>query len=100
MIEHLETVIFPFAKSKKTELGLAENQKCMLIFDVFKGQGTQKVLNLLDENGCVSIFVPPNLTHMFQPLDLSINGVAKSFLKSKFQSNFQSYERRKKHIRY
>ena len=48
--EHLETVIFPFAKSKRTELGLAENQKCMLIFDVFKGQCTQKVLDLLVEN--------------------------------------------------
>ena len=33
---------------------------------------------LLDENNCVNVFVPPNLTHMFQPLDLSINGVTKS----------------------
>ena len=78
VIEPLETVIFLFAKSKRTELGLAENRKCMLIFDLFKGQCTQKVLDLLDENNCVNVFVPPNLTNMFQPLDLSINGVAKT----------------------
>ena len=28
--------------------------------------------------------MPPNLTHVFQPLDLTINGVAKAFLKNKF----------------
>lgn len=89
VIEHFESVIFPFAKLKRTELGLNENQKCMLIFDVFKSQCTQKVLDLLDENDCVYVFVPPNLTHMFQPLDLIINGVAKSFLKSKFSECIQ-----------
>ena len=29
---------------------------------------------------CLHVF----LTHVFQPLDLAINGVAKSFLKNKF----------------
>ena len=56
----------------------------MLIFDVFKAQCTQRVFDLIDENHCVTVFVPANLTHLFQPLDLAINGVAKSFLKSMF----------------
>ena len=56
----------------------------MLIFDVFKAQCTQRVFDLIDENHCVTVFVPANLTHVFQPLDLAINGVAKSFLKSTF----------------
>ena len=84
IIEHLESIIFPFAKSKRAELDLEEEQKCMLIFDVFKAQCTQRVFDLIDENHCVTVFVPANLTHLFQPLDLAINGVAKSFLKSKF----------------
>ena len=53
-------------------------------FWCFKAQCTQRVFDLTDENHCVTAFVPANLTHLFQPLDLAINGVAKSFLKSKF----------------
>ena len=56
----------------------------MLIFDVFMAQCTQRVFDLIDENHCVTVFVPANLTHVFQPLDLVTNGVAKLFLKSKF----------------
>ena len=56
----------------------------MLIFDVFKTQCTQRVFDLIDENHCVTVLVPANLTHVFQPLDLAINGAVKSFLKSKF----------------
>ena len=84
VIEHLESIIFPFAKSNRAELDLEKEQKCMLIFDVFKAQCTQRVFDLIDENHCVTVFVPANLTHVFQPLDLAINGVAKSYLKSKF----------------
>ena len=29
--------------------------------------------------------VPPNLTHIFQPLDFNVNAFVKSFLKSRFQ---------------
>ena len=53
-------------------------------FRCFKGQCTKQVLYLIDENNCVIVLVPPNLTHVFQPLDLSINGVAKAFLTNKF----------------
>ena len=68
---------------------LEEEQKCMLIFDVFKAQCTQRVFDLIDENHCVTVFVPANLTHVFEPLDLAINGAAKLFLKSKLVSGTQ-----------
>ena len=84
VIELLEEIIFAYAESKRDELGLEQDQKCLLIFDVFKGQCTDRVLDLMNKNNCVTVFVPPNLTHVFQPLDLAINNVAKSFLKNKF----------------
>ena len=68
----------------QTKLDLKEEQKCMLIFDAFKAQCTQRVFDMINGNHCVTVYVPENLTHVFQPLDLAINGVAKSFLKSKF----------------
>ena len=43
------------------------------------------ILQFLDENNFVYLFVPPNLTNHFQPLDLSVSSHAKTFLKEKFQ---------------
>ncbi len=57
----------------------------MLIFDVFKGQVTEQVNKLIEENDCVIVHVPNNMTDHFQPLDLNVNGHAKEFLKSKFE---------------
>ena len=42
-IHHLQMVLFPYVEKKKVELKLPEDQKAMLIFDVFKGQITDKV---------------------------------------------------------
>jgi len=84
-IQLLEKVIFPYLKSTKEKLGLPETQKSMLIFDVFKGQTTSKVIDFLTENDCVALYVPNNLTDKFQMLDLNVNGHAKSFLNKKFE---------------
>ena len=61
------------------------DQKAMLIFDVFKGQVTEKVNSVIEENNCVIVHVPNNMTDKFQPLDLTVNAQAKQFLKSKFE---------------
>ena len=77
MIEFLEEIIFTYIESQKKELGLPEDQKAMLIYDVFKGQKTQRVIDLILQNNCVNVYVPANLTHVFQVLDLNVNGMAK-----------------------
>ena len=75
-------VIFPFVAKQREELQLQLEAKVMLIFNVFKGQTTDAVLNCIEDNNFISVFVPANLTHHFQPLDLTVNGPAKKFLKS------------------
>ena len=75
--ESLGMVVFPYIQEKKRVLGLPDDQKAMLIFDVFKGQKTQRVTDLIEENCCVWVYVLPNLTHVFQPLDLTVNCIAK-----------------------
>ena len=72
------------------EIGLPDDQKALLIYDVFKGQETQRVIALIESNGCLRVYVPPNLTHVFQPLDLTINGNTKEFLKNKFSDWYAS----------
>ena len=38
VVEHLETIVFPYVQWKREELGLPGDQKALLIYDVFKGQ--------------------------------------------------------------
>ena len=57
----------------------------LVILDHFKGQTTQKVLNLLEENHLMYIFVPANWTDRLQPLDVSVNRAAKQFMWAKFE---------------
>ena len=85
VIEHLEKIVFPFVVKKREELKLPENQKTILIFDVFKGQKTERVQEVITESDCVCVFVPANMTNYFQPLDLTVNGPAKQLLKGKFE---------------
>ena len=78
-------MIFPFIKSKRAEHELAPDQRALLIVDVFKTQTTQKVLDLIEKDFCEVVFVPANMTHNFNPLDLTVNGPAKKFLMMKFE---------------
>ena len=56
-IELLQEIIFPYLKKKKEELGLPEDQHALLIYDVFKGKKTDRVLKIIEDNHCVSVCV-------------------------------------------
>ena len=78
-------MIFPFIASKQVEHCLAADQKALLIFDVVRACKTEMVLHLMEQNSCEVVFFPANMTHHFQPLNLTITGVAKKFLTTKFE---------------
>ena len=52
--------------------------------DVFSGQMTQAVLDTLQKEDILLSQVPAGMTHIYQVLDLTMNGYAKSFMKEKF----------------
>ena len=52
------------------------------------GQTADKVLKVLEDNNVWATKVPPNMTHSFQPLDLTVNMVVKDFTKNKFSEWF------------
>ena len=64
------------------------DQKALLIFDVFRAQTTDKVLKVLENNNILATKIPPNMTHLFQPLYLTVNKVAKDFMRKKFSEWF------------
>ena len=77
-------MIKPYIDLKRKELKLQPTQKALLIWDVFKGQKTDKVLSKLASLNIEVVSVPANMTHFFQPLDLTVNGEAKRFMKDQF----------------
>ena len=84
-IQHIEKIVLPYLKQTREELNLPPDQKELLIFDVFKGQTTQTYQEYIHNNHMVFVNVPANMTRYFQPLDLTINGQSKQFLKKKFE---------------
>ena len=60
--------------------------------DTFKGQGNETLKKLCAGNNCDVVIVPHNLTNKFQPLDLSVNKAAKSFIHNKYNDWFPDQE--------
>ena len=67
--------------------------------DVFKGQMTKQVKNLLNESNIKLQKVPANLTYLFQPLDVQggPNGHAERFLKNTFTLWYTDQVKRELH---
>ena len=54
--------------------------------DVFRGQKAAKVSKKLASLNIAIVSVPANMIHFFQPLDLTINGEVKRYMKDKFST--------------
>ena len=74
----IEEIINPYLVKKRAELELPTAQKALVIWDVFKGQVTAKVLEKLQSINSEFVPVPTNMTHFFQPLDLQLMGQKKN----------------------
>ena len=80
----IDEVINPYLVRKKAELKLTETQRAVIIWDVFKGQMTETVKQKLSSHNIELVPVPANMTHFFQPLDLTVNGSAKKYMRKQF----------------
>ena len=52
--------------------------------DVFRGQMTEDILTVLKDKNILLVRVPANMTYIFWPLDLTVNGTFKIFMRKKF----------------
>ena len=77
-------VIKPCVEKQRELLKCSVVQKALVIMDVFTGQMTPAVLDAFKEENICIVNVPANMTKFYQPLDLTVNGYAKRFLKRKF----------------
>ena len=84
-LKMMEHIIIPNIKSQRKILKLDAEYPAMLIMDVFKGQMTDPVKEILKKNNIVLQKVPAILTYLFQPLDVQggPNGHTKKFMMKK-----------------
>ena len=83
-LKYLDEVIIPYVVKERPESKLLNDQKTLMIMDVFKGQMTPQVIQHYTESNILIVNVPKNMTKYYQPLDLTVNGYSKRFLKNKF----------------
>ena len=82
-IKIIDEVIIPYVNAQR-EILSNPNQAALLIFDVFRSHITDEVTSHLLQNNIYFVTVPKNMTHLFQPLDLTVNGHCKKFMKNEF----------------
>ena len=88
-LKFIDEMILSHVQKERTKLKY-RNQKALLIFDVFRGQTTDKIFKVLKDNRTLVSKVPANMTHLFQLLDLTVNKAAKDYTKQKFSDWFTS----------
>ena len=82
--DYINLLLLPYIKQKRSDLSLQPEQPALVIFDRFKGQCTEKILKLFDENNIRFAIVPAKCTDRLQPLDVSVNKSAKEYLRQQF----------------
>ena len=82
-------IVFPHFKNVRKAKGYPDEQVSLIIMDTFKGQDNNEVVKLCRKNNCALIIVPHNLTNKFQPLDITVNKPAKSFIKDKYNGSIE-----------
>ena len=83
-IKFIKEILVPYFTKKRQELGLNNDHKALIIFDVFTGQMTTEVREVIEAHNLIVVNVPANMTKYYQVLDLTVNKYAKAFTRKKF----------------
>ena len=80
----IKEVLKPYIDKVIKEEKLSLDQKALVIMDVFTGKMTKEVLDVYKKENIEITCIPANMTHLLQPLDLTVNGYAKKHTRRKF----------------
>ena len=82
-LQYIDNILVLYVQRRREDYG--EETAAVVIMDNFKGQITQSVTSRLESNNIHTCLLPANTTDRLQPMDLSVNKSAKSFLKQCFE---------------
>ena len=71
-------------------LQLAHDDPALLTINVFSGQMRKPVIAKMHDNWINLTKIQPNVTRLFQPLDLKVNGAAKAYMKKRFTESYSA----------
>ena len=77
---------FSYLEKIKVQKGYPKEQMSLVIMDTFKRQDSDEMRKFCAKNSCEIVIIPHNLTHRFEPLDISVNKATKSFISDKCNS--------------
>ena len=86
----IEKIIVPHINKVRQQERLPVDQKSLVILDGFTDQMTTTVLDLYKEDNIEVVCLLANMTHILQPLDLTVNGYTKGFTRVKFNDWYSS----------
>jgi len=72
MEDYLNNILFPYITRVRTTSNLDASHPALVNNDAFRGQCTERILGLLEDNNVYVVIVPANCMDRLQPLDLSV----------------------------
>ena len=78
VLQYIQDIIIPFVDETQQNIGADEKQPALAIFDHFKGQMTERVIQKPEDNYIYSVLIPANYKGLLQLMDVSVNKVVKS----------------------
>ena len=84
VVSYIHNILLPYITDECKNLQLSPSHAALVIIDHFKGQFTDKILDVLELNNIMVVDVPANCTGKLQPMDLSVNKPIKDHMRSSF----------------
>lgn len=81
-------ILFPYIEKEVVMLNLGKDFPALRIINVFSGEMAAPAIKMLRMNSISNVRVTANMTNLFWPLDLTVNGSAKACIKRRLTESY------------
>ena len=93
MVLYVKNVLVSYCEDQRTQLGLPDDQKALLILNTYRPHTNSVFGEACDAANICRVYVPPGCTATLQPLDAAggVNQVIKQHLATEYDSYYANY---------